>query len=182
MRSAPLVTVVMPVRDGGRYVVDALASVLVQSLSARAGRVPCPPGCVADRAMSERETLAEVWEHEARAWADWAAAPGHDHYYWRFDRPALLALLPPPRRRTLDLGCGDGRLERELAALGHDVVGVDGSPTVTRIARARGSALFVRADAAHLPFPSGSFDLVVANLSLQDMDDPEAAAGGRRER
>lgn len=125
--------------------------------------------------MSEVGTLAEAWEREASAWAEWATALGHDHYYWRFDRPALLALLPPPGRRTLDLGCGEGRLARELTELGHEVVGVDASGTLIEAARAHGSATFVHGDAACLPFAPASFDLVVSNLALQDLDDLEGA-------
>ncbi|TMA36985.1 MAG: methyltransferase domain-containing protein [Deltaproteobacteria bacterium] len=50
-------------------------------------------------------------------------------------RDQFLALLPPPRRLTLDLGCGEGRLSRDLETRGHRVVGVDGSPTLVRLAR-----------------------------------------------
>jgi len=34
----------------------------------------------------------------------------------------------PPRFRILDVGCGPGRDVAALTALGHDVVGLDGSP------------------------------------------------------
>ena len=55
--------------------------------------------------------------------------PDHDSY-WHFHRDLFLELVPPPGRRTLDLGCGEGRLSRDLKALGHDVVGVDRSPAM----------------------------------------------------
>jgi SAM-dependent methyltransferase len=119
--------------------------------------------------------LREAWEENAAAWVEWARAPGHDSY-WRFHRDLFLEVVPPPRGRTLDLGCGEGRLARDLAALGHDVVGIDVSPTM--IAAAREAAPEVElhvADAAALPFEDGSFGLVLAFMSLQDADDLSGA-------
>ena len=122
--------------------------------------------------------MAAAWEEHAVAWARWARAPGHDSY-WQFHRDAFLPLLPPPRRATLDLGCGEGRLGRHLAALGHRVTGVDASPTLVRLAREAAPDLRIElADAARLPFGEAAFDLVVAFMSLQDVDD---LAGAFRE-
>lgn len=118
--------------------------------------------------MSE---LSEAWEEHAAAWIAWAREPGHDSY-WRFHRDLFLELVPPPSGRTLDVGCGEGRLARDLAELGHDVIGVDASRTMLAAAReaAPGMELHL-ADAADLPFPAASFGLVVAFMSLQDVDD-----------
>jgi SAM-dependent methyltransferase len=119
--------------------------------------------------------LARLWEDEAGAWALWARTPGHDAY-WRFHRDAFLRLLPPPGRLTLDVGCGEGRLMRDLALRGHRVVGVDAAPTMVRLARAAGPRLAVTlADAAALPIAAGAADLVVAFMSLQDIDSLDAA-------
>jgi len=49
--------------------------------------------------------------------------------------PALLELLPPPGRLTLDLACGTGELARELRDLGHDVLAVESSRELVRAAR-----------------------------------------------
>ena len=123
------------------------------------------------RTRLESADLRAAWERNAQAWLSWARTPGHDSY-WQFHRDQFLELLPPPGRRTLDLGCGEGRLARDLKALGHDVVAVDASSTLTAAARDADPELDVRvADAAALPFAPGELDLVVAFMSLQDMQD-----------
>ena len=45
--------------------------------------------------------------------------------------------LPHARPQLLDLGCGDGRLSAEAAALGFRVVGLDINPGAIRLAQAR---------------------------------------------
>lgn len=120
-------------------------------------------------------TLRAEWESVADVWVGWARAAGLDSY-WRFHRDQFLALLPPPGRRTLDLGCGEGRLARDLTALGHEVVAVDVSPTMVAAARQAGPQIpALLADAAALPFADAAFDLVVAFMSLQDIDAMERA-------
>jgi SAM-dependent methyltransferase len=103
-------------------------------------------------------SLRDAWERNAAGFIAWARAPGHDSY-WRFHRDQFLELVPPPGRLTLDIGCGEGRLSRDLKALGHTVVGVDASPTMVAHAREADPALEVRlADAAALPLPDGAAD------------------------
>jgi SAM-dependent methyltransferase len=119
--------------------------------------------------------LRAAWEEHAAEFIAWARKPGHDSY-WQFHRDQFLELLPPPGRSTLDLGCGEGRLSRDLNALGHRMVAVDASPTMVAAAREADPELDVRvADAAELPFEDAAFDLVVAFMSLQDVDDLEGA-------
>jgi 2-polyprenyl-3-methyl-5-hydroxy-6-metoxy-1,4-benzoquinol methylase len=79
--------------------------------------------------------LAAAWREHSDEFIAWAREPGHDSY-WRFHRDLFLDLLPPPGRRTLDLGCGEGRLSRDLAARGHSMVGVDLAPEMVDAARA----------------------------------------------
>jgi SAM-dependent methyltransferase len=120
--------------------------------------------------------LHEQWEHEAEAWAAWTRTPGHDEWHRHLNWPAFLELLPAPGRLTLDLGCGEGRGGLVLRELGHTVVGVDAAPTMARLARATGAYVEVNlASAAALPFDDGTVDLVVAYMSLHDMDDYEGA-------
>jgi ubiquinone/menaquinone biosynthesis C-methylase UbiE len=121
-------------------------------------------------------SLREAWEGHAGDWIRWAREPGHDSY-WRFHRDTFLPSLPAAGRLTLDLGCGEGRLTRDLAALGHRVVGVDLSPSMVEAARgADPSGEYVQADVAHLPFDDRAADLAVAFMSLMDTDDMPGAA------
>ncbi len=125
--------------------------------------------------------LRAAWREHAAEFVWWARKPGHDSY-WQFHRELFLPLIPRPGRRTLDLGCGEGRVSRDLASLGHRVVGVDVSFTMVAAARAADpSTAFVQGDAAALPFGDDSFDAVVAFMSLQDVDDlPRAVAESAR--
>ena len=118
-------------------------------------------------------TLREHWHRQADAWARFARTPGHDAFHEEFNLPAFLEFLPPPGRATLDLGCGEGRLGAELARRGHRVVGVDSSPRMVELARERHEAIW--ADATALPFEDASFDLVVAYMSLMNLDDLDGA-------
>jgi SAM-dependent methyltransferase len=128
-----------------------------------------------DRERLEKADLRAAWEENAEAFIAWARKPDHDSY-WQYHRDQFLELLPKAGRATLDVGCGEGRLCRDLRALGHHVVGVDSSPTMVAAARDADPEIDVQlADAAALPFPDGSFDLVVAFMSLQDVDDFEDA-------
>jgi ubiquinone/menaquinone biosynthesis C-methylase UbiE len=73
---------------------------------------------------------------------------------------------------VLDVGCGEGRLGRELTRLGHEVVGIDRSKTLARAAATGDSPLPVAcADAAALPFPDRCVTAVAACMCLQDVDD-----------
>jgi SAM-dependent methyltransferase len=119
--------------------------------------------------------LSAGWEAEARQWIRWARAPGHDSY-WRFHRDQFLGLVPPPGRQTLDIGCGEGRLARDLKARGHRIIAVDRSPSLAAAARESDPSMDVRlADAATLPLDDACADLAVAFMSLQDIDDMPAA-------
>jgi SAM-dependent methyltransferase len=110
-----------------------------------------------------------TWEDQAENWTTWARTPGHD-VFPRYIDAFLDDIAPPPSGRTLEAGCGEGRVVRKLIARGHRVTGIDASPTLVRHARALdASASYAIADATRLPFADASFDTVVAYNALQAM-------------
>jgi SAM-dependent methyltransferase len=118
-----------------------------------------------------RPRQAEIWESEAENWIAWARAPHHDAY-WDYAPFFFAEIVPGPGRRTLEIGCGEGRVTRDLKRLGHRVVSVDRSPALIRAAKdADPHGRYLLADAARLPFADGSFDLAVAYNSLMDMEE-----------
>jgi SAM-dependent methyltransferase len=121
------------------------------------------------------------FEWQAGDWLAWARAPGHDSY-WYFRDAFFDAIVPNPGRLTLEVGCGEGRVARDLARRGHTVVALDASPTLAAgAAAADPDGRYLVADAAALPFGNESFDLVVAYNSLMDVDDmPPAVAEASR--
>lgn len=92
----------------------------------------------------------------------------------------LESLIPQAPLRIADLGCGTGSLSCLLAPRGHVVKGLDLAPAM--IARARAKAAgqrleveFAVGDAASLPWPDRSFDVVLCRHLLWALDDPAGA-------
>jgi SAM-dependent methyltransferase len=114
------------------------------------------------------------WEKQASNWAAWARKPGFDSY-WTYAE-TFFELLPPAGKRTLEVGCGEGRVSRDLKARGHHVVAVDASPTLIQMAHEVDASIeYARCDARALPFRDQSFDLAVFYNSLMDFDEMEAS-------
>jgi SAM-dependent methyltransferase len=120
--------------------------------------------------------VAPGFEDRASDWIRFARAEGHDAY-WAY-RDAFFSLLPPPPARALEVGCGEGRVSRDLGSRGYEIIGLDVSPTLVDAAReADAAGTYVVGDAAALPFADGAFDLVVSYNVLIDVEDmPRAIA------
>lgn len=115
--------------------------------------------------------LVEQQELRRRA-REWFEQPEQVSHYRQevatggsqFETMLLEAL--PPSGSVVDIGCGAGRIMRELIRRGHRPVGADVSRTLLKEARAsvgerRGVPPLVLVDGVRLPFPHGAFDAAV---------------------
>lgn len=96
------------------------------------------------------------------------------HRAWK-RRLVRLARLGPGQR-ALDLCCGTGDVAFALARTGARVTGMDFSPAMLAVARARagreaGAVEFQEGDALHLPFAADSFDVVTISYGLRNLAD-----------
>jgi len=96
-------------------------------------------------------------------------------------RDLLLPVLPAPPGRVADLGCGTGTLSLLLAEQGYAVDGIDFSPRMIQLARAkvgtRNEVRFFEGDAADPVDLGPPYDVVLSRHVLWSMPDPAAALG-----
>jgi len=105
------------------------------------------------------------------AWAENYDQPGNGLI--DLEQPVVRDVLDRlPRGTALDAACGTGRHAAYLAALGHEVTGVDSSPEMLAMARAKIPGTDFRAgDLHHLPVPDRCADVVVCALALTHVPD-----------
>ena len=125
-------------------------------------------------------------DSSTRAWNffadDWVQHADTNDYRNELLMPFAFAMLGKVAGRdVLDLGCGEGGYARELSLRGAKVVGVDGSQRLIEIARERTAASTANVDfrclnASHMDeLAAHSFDVVLASMSLMDVEDYETA-------
>jgi len=121
-----------------------------------------------------RATAGQEWETHAGWWQEYFTE-GADPEYEEQILP-LADVHLAGFRRVLDVGCGEGQMARRVAALGAEVVGVDGSWAQIAEARRRGGGpTYLRGTATALPVASGSVDAVTACLVLEHVEPFEPA-------
>jgi ubiquinone/menaquinone biosynthesis C-methylase UbiE len=124
--------------------------------------------------MDEMKSDEEHWTRVADQWIAWARSPSHDAF-WVY-REGLTRFIGSGSGHALEVGCGEGRVSRELKALGYHVTATDVVPAMVEAARQANSADDYRiAGTDRLPFDDGQFDLVMAYNVLMDVDDVPAA-------
>lgn len=115
------------------------------------------------------ELAKELFAPIASTYERWALllSMGQDP---RWRRAMVDGLGLAPGSRVLDVAAGTGSVTRLLESQGLDVVSVDQSGEMLRMARGRG-ATAVRAPAERLPFADRSFDGVTFGYLLRYVDD-----------
>ncbi|MBI2546196.1 methyltransferase domain-containing protein [Candidatus Woesearchaeota archaeon] len=103
---------------------------------------------------------------------------GHPHPNGRTRARKVLQLLE--RRKTLDIGCGEGIFYYELSRRGIDMKGIDYSLEALRNMREKLKAAHAElqvcnANAQKLPFKDGSFEQIICLDVLEHLPDAQAA-------
>ena len=116
------------------------------------------------------------WASSAPAWIRSMGEDGDFSRQYVLDEPMLARVRLMQAKTALDVGCGEGRFCRMLADLGIATVGVDPVEAMIQEAHVRHSGgTYHVGFAESLPCEDDAFDLVVAYLSLIDIDDLDAA-------
>jgi ubiquinone/menaquinone biosynthesis C-methylase UbiE len=105
------------------------------------------------------------------AWAPVYDEPGNQ--LLDIEEPIVREILAGlPCGVAVDAACGTGRHAAYLASLEHTVVGVDSSPEMLEVARARvPDGSFREADIHELPLPDDSAELVLCAVALSHVPD-----------
>lgn len=136
---------------------------------------------VGEAGMRPADQGAAAWEAIAEGWAERVRTGTDASRVYILDGAHLAIVGDVAGLRVLDAGCGEGRFARMLAERRAKVTGVDLSKRMIEIAlkeeeRAPLGITYQADDMADLSrFPDESFDLVIAYLSVVDVEDYRAA-------
>ena len=105
--------------------------------------------------LAEYDRMSEAYRHGTA-----------DHDVSQNIAALLDAIEGAPPHVILDLGCGPGRDLHAFAALGHEVVGLEGAAGLVALARAESDCTVLHQDFLALDLPPARFDGIFANASL----------------
>jgi ubiquinone/menaquinone biosynthesis C-methylase UbiE len=132
-----------------------------------------------DEVRSTWDELAAFWDERVEAGLTWQR---------HLIQPAVERLLRlQPGERVLEIACGNGDFARRMSELGGQVLAIDFSDRMLEQARVHGGDIDYRRtdamdEAAILALGEpGSFDAVVCNMAIMDMEsiEPMVAASSR---
>jgi len=114
-----------------------------------------------DLALISAKTLEHYDEHAAEFWEG-----TRDHDVRQNIAALLRHMHGAPPLRILDFGCGPGRDLVAFRALGHEAIGLEGSPRLAAMAREHSGCVVWQQDFLALKLPAREFDGIFANASL----------------
>jgi GT2 family glycosyltransferase/predicted Zn-dependent protease/2-polyprenyl-3-methyl-5-hydroxy-6-metoxy-1,4-benzoquinol methylase len=118
---------------------------------------------------------APLLPQEKKAESAGVLPQGRDPFYFEWDRPELLALVPPSARTVLDVGCGAGRLGQALKQRQPcRVLGIERDPEAAQAARTRLDQVFVGdVELLEPSIDAHSLDAVICGDILEHLRQPE---------
>ena len=155
---------------------------LVQDILAKLD--PLDPILLADRArlldvrQARAEAAANYFARHAQSWDQIRALHVSE---LQVEQAILAAVGGSPVQGVLDIGTGTGRMLELLAPMAERAVGVDQSPAMLNLARARLEASGLRntqlrqGDIYALPVEREGYDLIIVHQVLHYLDDPVRA-------
>ena len=114
-----------------------------------------------DPARVSERTLEHYDERAAEFWSG-----TRDHDVTQNIDALLRNLRGAPPLSILDFGCGPGRDLATFRAMGHEAIGLEGSPRFAAMARAHSGCEVWEQDFLALNLPADRFDGIFANASL----------------
>jgi len=122
--------------------------------------------------------MTNGWDESAEAWIRDMGVDGDYSRRHVLDAPMLARVAAGAYGIALDLGCGEGRFCRMLAAAGIRSVGIDPTEALIADAKAKHPGGDYRVGRAEsLDFSDRSFDLVVSYMTFVDIADIASAIG-----
>ena len=119
-----------------------------------------------------------LFDQEASTYDNWYNTP-LGSFVDRLEKELIAkSAQPQAGEKALDLGCGTGIFTIWLAKQGLDVTGIDLSSEMLAKAREKAQRQdlaihWIQADINRLPFDRETFDLVIGNIVLEFVENPE---------
>ena len=129
--------------------------------------------------MSATIVSQPVFDSIAEKYDSWYSKP-IGRYADELEWNCIKGLMPPNKGTILDLGCGTGLYTERLKDMGYDMISLDYSMEMLKVAKSKIDGEFIRADALHLPFRDSVFDGIIAITSFEFFPDPEKAINEMR--